>query len=241
MQHDSVYVINSEEEWANIFTCGDRPEIDFSTKTLLVAFGGVTNGISNISKELLFENNTWSLTVDITLNMTTVAPRWHVVLITDKINAQRVILNLNKHFGDGTPACLWEQVTPTVPSNEQKSRLDDVFSDSNELFGNIQSDTLFVISSQEDMLKLQPAEYHDIWIDWNNYSVIGGKIVRPHGPNEIISQQLSICLDTSFYEYAVEVKENTPHYDAEEHLYFWAIYSKKMNPEEVSFIVKIVE
>jgi hypothetical protein len=98
MQYDSVYVINSEEEWVNIVTCESNPQIDFSTKTLLVVFGGVTNGISNISKELLFKNNTYTLTIDITLNMTAVAPRWHVVLITDKINTQSVILNLNKHF-----------------------------------------------------------------------------------------------------------------------------------------------
>jgi hypothetical protein len=100
MQHDSLYVINSEEELARIFVCESNPSIDFSTKTLLVAFGGTTNGIATISKELLFENNVYSLTVDITLDMTAVAQAWRIVLITDKINAQSIVLNLNKHFGD---------------------------------------------------------------------------------------------------------------------------------------------
>ena len=98
MQHDSVYVINSEEELANIFICESNPQIDFSVKTLLVAFGSTTNGIATISKELLFENNTYSLTVDITLDDTAVAQGWRIILITDKINTQSVILNLNKHF-----------------------------------------------------------------------------------------------------------------------------------------------
>jgi hypothetical protein len=69
MQHDSLYVINSEAEWANLFTCEGSPSINFSTQTLLSVWGGVPNGIGNISKELLFENNTWSLTVDITLDL----------------------------------------------------------------------------------------------------------------------------------------------------------------------------
>jgi hypothetical protein len=97
MQHDSVYVINSEEEFAKIFTCESNPQIDFSTKTLLVAFGWATSGISSMSKELLFENNIWYLTVDITLNMTAEAPRWHIAVITDKINTQSVKLNINQH------------------------------------------------------------------------------------------------------------------------------------------------
>jgi hypothetical protein len=99
MQHDSVYVINSEGEWAKLFTGGNSPEIDFSTKTLIAVWGGVTNGITDISKELLLENNTYTLAIDITLDMTAVAPRWCVVLITDKINTQSVILKLNSHFG----------------------------------------------------------------------------------------------------------------------------------------------
>jgi hypothetical protein len=365
MQHDSVYVINSEEEWTNIFTCGSNPGIDFSTQTLLVAFGGTTNGVSNISKELLFENNTYTLTVDITLNDATVPEGWHIVLITDKISTQSVILNLNKHFGtdnilpacttrigdvlhyltdlkttilkesppyqstsshiviaklfddteptawlvekfdpdfinyyricnypqyakewdipgNGLPvslsgnvyppsfnpgfyptvmaffdleltmlkseepetACLWEQVTPVAPSNEQKSRLDTVFSDRHELLGNIQRDTLFVINNREDMIKLQGfSEYPDLWMEfeWDNYSIIGGKILRPHGPNEIISQQLSKCLGTSSYKYEMEVKDCTLCYDAEVHLYFWAIYAKKMDSKDVSLTVKTVE
>jgi hypothetical protein len=74
--------------------------LSMSTACLEVAFGGTTNGIATISKELLFENNTYSLTVDIKLNMTAVAQGWHIVLITDKINAQSIVLNLNKQLGN---------------------------------------------------------------------------------------------------------------------------------------------
>jgi hypothetical protein len=237
-------VVNSEEEWANIFTCGDRPEIDFSTKTLLVAFGGTTNGVANISKELLFEDNLLYLMVDIELNMYAVAEGWHVILITDKINAQEVILNLNKHFSDGTPACLWEQVTPTAPSNEQKSRLDDVFSGSNPLLGNSRSNTLMVINHREDMVKLQGfSEYPDMWMefDWDHYSVVGGKIVTSSVSDEILSQQLLACFGTSLYQYEVEVKKCTYCFGAMGYHYFWAIYAEKIDSKDVSLTIKTVE
>jgi hypothetical protein len=244
MQHDSVYVINSEEEWANLFTCESNPQIDFATQTLLVAFGGTTNGIANISKELLFENNTYSLTVDITLDMTAVAQGWHIVLVTDKINTQSVVLNLKKHYGDGSPACLWEQITPVTPSNEQKNRLDNVFSGNKKLLESIESDTLIVINNKADMIKLQGfSEYPDLWMefDWDNQCIIGGKIITPSVSDEILSQQLLECLDTSSYKYEIEVKKCTACWTALGKYYFWAIYAKKLNTENVSLTIKTVE
>ncbi|MDR0733979.1 MAG: hypothetical protein LBF08_07995 [Dysgonamonadaceae bacterium] len=100
MQRDSVYLINSEEEWANIFTCGSSPKIDFSTKTLLVAWGIAPSGIANVSKKLLFANNIYTLTVDVILGMTASPESWCIVLITDKINTQNIILNLKKYLGN---------------------------------------------------------------------------------------------------------------------------------------------
>ncbi len=98
MQHDSVYVINSEEEFANYFNCTNSPQIDFSTKTLLVAFGGSPNGISNISTELSVEKNTHSLMVDITLDMTAVAQSWRIVALTPKLPQNSVVkLDLRQH------------------------------------------------------------------------------------------------------------------------------------------------
>jgi hypothetical protein len=100
MQHNSVYVINSEEEWAKIFTCESNPQIDFSTKTLLVAWGVAPSGIGDVAKTLLFANNTYTLTVDILLGVTAKPESWHIVLITDKITTQSVILNVNKYIGN---------------------------------------------------------------------------------------------------------------------------------------------
>jgi hypothetical protein len=95
MQQNLVYVINSEEEFANYFTCGNNQQIDFSTKTLLVAFGATINGVSDISTELSLENNVYSLKIEVTLNDAAVAEGWHIALVTDKINTNSVMLNVN--------------------------------------------------------------------------------------------------------------------------------------------------
>jgi hypothetical protein len=137
--------------------------------------------------------------------------------------------------------CKWEQVPSVAPTNEQKSRLDNVFSDSNELLRGIQNDTLFAINNQKDMGKLQSSEYLDIWIDWDNYSIIGGKIVTLSVSDEILSQQLSKRLGTSSYKYEIEVKKCTVCYWAIGHHYFWTIYDKKLDFKDVSLTIKTVE
>jgi hypothetical protein len=141
--------------------------------------------------------------------------------------------------------CRWEQVTPITSTNEQKSRLDYVFSDDKESLRNIKSDTLFVINNREDMVKLQgiSEEYPDPWMefDWDNQSIIGGKISTSSVSDEVLSQQLLECLDTSSYKYEIEVKKCTNCWTAIGYHYFWAIYLKKPNTENVSLTIKTVE
>jgi hypothetical protein len=133
------------------------------------------------------------------------------------------------------------QVTPVTPTNEQKSRLDNVFSDSNELLRRL-NDTLLVISNQEDMIELQGfSEYPDMWMafDWDNYSIVGGKIVLPSISDEILSQQL-LEYSPSSYVYEIKVKKCTECWTALQQYYFWAIYAKKPDRENVSLTVRTV-
>jgi len=98
MQDDTVYVINSEEEFAYYFTCANNPQIDFETQTLLFAFGPTYTGIRSISTELLAESNTmYVLKVEVLLAPTGVALTWKITIIVDKINPDNVSLELNKH------------------------------------------------------------------------------------------------------------------------------------------------
>ena len=96
MQQDLVYVINSEKEFENYFTCESSPQIDFSTKTLLVVYSTAPGGIENISTELVLENNIYSLKVDIVLNEMCIAGEpWRIAVIVEKIHPKNVILNIN--------------------------------------------------------------------------------------------------------------------------------------------------
>ena len=95
MKFDEVHVINSKEEFENYFTCNNNPQIDFSTKTLLLVKGVAPNGIAGISTELFAKKNLYSLKIDITLNETTIAQGWCVAVITDKINIKSVTLIIN--------------------------------------------------------------------------------------------------------------------------------------------------
>jgi hypothetical protein len=140
--------------------------------------------------------------------------------------------------------CKWKQATPVTPSNEQKNRLDNVFSGNNRLLGSIRIDTLIVINNQADMVKFQGfSEYPDLWMefDWNNQSIIGGKISTPSVSDEILSRQLLECLSTSSFLYEIEVKKCTSCWTAIGHNYFWAIYARKLNTENVSLTIKTVE
>jgi hypothetical protein len=100
MREYRVYVINSEEELGNYFTCENFPQVDFSKKTLLIACGEASNAIVNISTELLLNNNNYSLMVAVTIseNDLEMSGFWDIALITDKINTQNVMLYFNQHF-----------------------------------------------------------------------------------------------------------------------------------------------
>ncbi|MDR1171423.1 MAG: hypothetical protein LBL24_03100, partial [Bacteroidales bacterium] len=109
--NDEAVVINSNEELNRYVTCTDNdyPAIDFSKYTLLVAHGTATSSVVSVNCSRLqqISEQGYTMNVDLVLGNATVMSPWQVVLITDKINAQGVILNLNKHFGtDNTlPAC----------------------------------------------------------------------------------------------------------------------------------------
>jgi hypothetical protein len=141
--------------------------------------------------------------------------------------------------GQEPPEGNTQQVIPVIPTNEQKNRLDSLFSDNNELLRKLLIDTLFVINNQEDIVTLQGSN-KSLDIDWDNQCIIGGKIITPSVSDEILSQQL-LEQSPSSYVYEIEVKKCTTCWTALGKYYFWAIYAKKLNTENVSLTIKTVE
>jgi hypothetical protein len=92
-------IINSRTDVEEYVSCesGGFPEIDFSKQSLLLVSGVSTSGIKQISKLLRqTDQNRYSFDIDITLNMTTEAPRWTVAILTSKIPDDTVIsVNVN--------------------------------------------------------------------------------------------------------------------------------------------------
>jgi hypothetical protein len=100
LKADSIYVINAQEELFAIISCegNDTPNIDFEKYSLLFIYGGATSGISNIAKMLQQTSATnYELGIDITLNMTTEAPRWEIALLTLKL-PNNLVLKLNENI-----------------------------------------------------------------------------------------------------------------------------------------------
>ena len=83
-----IIVINNKTALEKYVTCTEDsyPEIDFAEHTLLLACGGTTNGIQDLSSKLFFKGSKYILEIEIALNDATVVERWQIALITGKLN-----------------------------------------------------------------------------------------------------------------------------------------------------------
>lgn len=99
-----VIVVNGDEELSNLIThlvCEEGcsyPSVDFTKHSLVIAYGGCINGISNINITNFVQTSATELAlhIAITTNMTDEAPVWTKALIVDKLATQsRIALNVD--------------------------------------------------------------------------------------------------------------------------------------------------
>ena len=99
-----VIVVNGDEELSNLIThlvCDEGciyPSVDFTKHSLVIAYGGCINGISNINITNFVQTSATELAlhIAITTNMTDEAPVWTKALIVDKLATQsRIALNVD--------------------------------------------------------------------------------------------------------------------------------------------------
>ena len=99
-----VIVVNGDEELSNLIThlvCKEGcsyPSVDFTKHSLVIAYGGCINGISNINITNFVQTSATELAlhIAITTNMTDEAPVWTKALIVDKLATQsRIALNVD--------------------------------------------------------------------------------------------------------------------------------------------------
>ena len=95
---DSVYIINSTEALRSFISCEEAvdSDIDFDRFSLLFVHGRATSGINSITKTLLqISPVEFTLNVELNSGMTTEAPEWNIVVLTQKIS-QNVNVRLKK-------------------------------------------------------------------------------------------------------------------------------------------------
>jgi hypothetical protein len=101
--YDSVYLINSQETLLSFVSCeGDNTPatIDFDKYSLLLVHVGTTQGVQNLTKNLIHTSeNEYVLDVDITLNMTMYPEGWRGIILVPRLSQHiTVSLNKNMHF-----------------------------------------------------------------------------------------------------------------------------------------------
>ena len=134
--------------------------------------------------------------------------------------------------------CEWTELKPVVLTELLKNILDIVFSESNELVKNIKGDTLlYVINNKEELLEISHNINTVIDIDFENQSIIWGRFLTSSISNNIASKQLSVCHPSSNYRYEISVEKCTDCWESLGYLYYWAIYPRKINVNNVSLII----
>jgi len=134
--------------------------------------------------------------------------------------------------------CEWTELKPVVLTEQLKNILDIVFSESNELVKNIKGDTLlYVINNKEELLEISHNINTVIDIDFENQSIIWGRFLTSSISNNIASKQLSVCHPSSNYRYEISVEKCTDCWESLGYLYYWAIYPRKINVNNVSLII----
>jgi hypothetical protein len=126
----SLIVINSNEELGNFINCtdGSYPEIDFTKQTLLLMSGGTSMGIEAIEKRLQqISDSAYKLDIEILLNDATVAPKWVIALVINKINKDSnievdVTINIEENND-----CEWRELSPGILTEQLKNDLDIFF------------------------------------------------------------------------------------------------------------------
>jgi len=99
---NTLFVINSVEEFVSKISCQNDnvPAIDFKKYSLLYTWGSTTSGVHSIKKHLKqTSKNDYKLSIDVKLNMATVAEGWRIVILTPKLsNNATIVLDVNLHY-----------------------------------------------------------------------------------------------------------------------------------------------
>jgi len=148
--------------------------------------------------------------------------------------------------------CHWEIISPIALFESdafcnEVPNLAHIFSGENPLMEEIKQDSLVVvINNEQDFEKI--CDYCQLYgvrypIDYPEQNIVWGKVLTSSASDRIVEQQLSICSNSSLpaYKYEVVIEkcsecDKSPHY-----LYFWEIFPKKTDIENITLVVREAE
>jgi RNA binding exosome subunit len=122
--------------------------------------------------------------------------------------------------------------------NQLKIVLDEVFSEKNDLVGNIKSDTLFVINNEQELRDVSKNINTVINVDFDKQSIVWGKIFVSSISDVIRAKDIYMCIQSSGYKYEVSIEKCINCWTATGYLYFWEIYPQKIDTKNISLIIK---
>jgi hypothetical protein len=97
---DTLYLVNSQEEFSSLISCDDLPDINFNKYSLVLGAGASGTVISSITKQLQqLSANEYHLKIDIRISGFTKADLWSISILIPKMPQDAVInlsLTINK-------------------------------------------------------------------------------------------------------------------------------------------------
>jgi hypothetical protein len=131
----------------------------------------------------------------------------------------------------------WIQINPSEPDVQTAAQLDLIFSRENSCLLNFQEDTVFhVISSHSDFGELNNLNTI-LEIDFDNYTLIAGKITVPSISDRISEITLTSSNTMSRYKLEISIDRCVECYWAIGNLYFWRLYPKLNAGYKINFSV----
>jgi len=235
-----LFSCNNKEEL--FLTVDETPMIietaEARTYSIAVISNGEWTAVVENADWCTLNNSTGSGDAVITVNVaenTLYIARSATIKITSGNLTKSVVINQNA--ATGSDDCEWTELSPVVLAEQLKNSLDIIFSENNELVKNIGGDTiLYIINSKEELSEISN-NANEIDIDFENQSIIWGRLLTSSISNSIASKQLFLCHSSSNFKYEISVQQCTDCWTALGYLYYWEVYPQKININNVALIV----
>ena len=223
----------------------DKVDVEFTDKGVQITYYdfGVTCDFTTVNVTHTFVNGVLNITQQGFPNQADCICYTDVSYTIDGISQDEVnVIFINGeqvYCHNENTNCEWTELKPVFLTEQLKNVLNIIFSENNELVKNIKGDTLlYAINSKEELLEISHNINTIIDIDFENQSIIWGRFLTSSISNNIASKQLSVCHSPSNYRYEISVEKCTDCWEALGYLYYWAIYPRKININNVSLVIR---